>query len=297
MKLLLPLLLLFVGLNACAPADQPANETSPAAATPTAERIISLDGTLTELLFDLGYGDQLVGVDVTSSYPPAVNEVPKLGHVSKLNVEAILQLKPSLIFVNADAKDKPALQTLADANITIVPIPSKTSLDNAAHAARLLGKQLGTPEARLADYAQQIAADSLTLTKTLAQASGEKPRVLFIYARGAKQLMVAGAETEAAAMIDLAGGVNAITSFTDFKPLTPEALVEAAPEVILMFESGLASLDGKDGLANIPGISQTPAFKNDRVIAMDGHYLLGFGPRAGQAANELAKALYPVQTK
>jgi iron complex transport system substrate-binding protein len=59
-----------------------------------------------------------------------------------------------------------------------------------------------------------------------------------------------------------------------------------------MFTSGLASLDGKDGLANIPGISQTPAFQHDQIIAMDGHYLLGFGPRAAKAVGELAGKLH-----
>ncbi|MEM9527738.1 MAG: ABC transporter substrate-binding protein, partial [Bacteroidota bacterium] len=235
--------------------------------------------------------------DVTSVYPPEVNKVPKLGHVSKLNVEGLLELKPTMVVVDAEAKDKPALKTLADAGISIVAVPSKPTLNNAARAASLLAEHLKLPGEKVTAYGKQIAADSLALLETLSKANGERPRVLFIYARGAKQIMVAGAETEAAAMIELAGGENAITSFTEFKPLTPEALVEAAPEVILMFESGLASLDGKEGLANIPGISQTPAFKNDRVIAMDGHYLLGFGPRAAQAANDLARALYPVQSK
>lgn len=297
MKFILPILFLFAGLTACTPADQTAEQVPEKDTEETAERIVSLSGTLTELLYDLGFEDQLVGVDVTSTYPPAVNTVPKLGHVNKLNVEALLELRPTLIFVDADRSETPALITLTAAGIKVVAVPSEPTLDNAARAAKVLGKHLQLSAEKVADYAAGIKIDSEVLAETLAGAVGDKPRVLFIYARGAKQLMVAGADTEAAAMIELAGGQNAITSFTDFKPLTPEALVEAAPEVILMFESGLKSLDGKAGLANVPGIGQTPAFKNDRIVAMDGHYLLGFGPRAARAANDLAQALYPVQTK
>ncbi|NJC26771.1 heme/hemin ABC transporter substrate-binding protein [Neolewinella antarctica] len=296
MKIIAPILLLIAGLTACAPTDRPAAQTEPES-TEMPARIVSLSGTLTEIIHDLGFGDQLVGVDVTSTYPPEINAVPKLGHVSKLNVEALLELRPTLIFVDADNRDKPALNTLADAGIEIVSVPSQPTLDNAAHVATRLEKHLSVNPKTLANYVATIENGSRDLTNSLATRSGPKPRVLFIYARGAKQLMVAGADTEAAAMIALAGGENAITSFTDFKPLTPESLVEAAPDVILMFDSGLESLDGKAGLANVPGISQTPAYKNDRIIAMDGHYLLGFGPRAPNAANDLANYLYPTQTK
>jgi iron complex transport system substrate-binding protein len=297
MRLILPILLLLAGLTACAPTDQSVERAPGADAPETVERIVSLSGTLTELLYDLGFEDQLVGIDVTSTYPAAANTVPKLGHVSRLNVEALLELHPSLVFVDADQSETLALATLSDAGIKIVAVPSWPTLDNAFRAAKVLAEHLNISAEKVADYAEGIKIDSQTLAKTLAGSSGEKPRVLFIYARGAKQLMVAGADTEAAAMIKLSGGQNAITSFADFKPLTPEALVEAAPDVILMFESGLKSLDGKIGLENVPGISQTPAYQNDRIVAMDGHYLLGFGPRAARAANELAKALYPVQKK
>lgn len=104
--------------------------------------------------------------------------------------------------------------------------------------------------------------------------------------------MVGGTTTSANDMIEMVGGQNAITSFEDFAALTPEALLEAAPDVILMFESGLASLDGLEGLGQIPGMAEVPAYKNGRVITMDGHYLLGFGPRAAQAALELATQLH-----
>ena len=291
MKLLPILFLLFVGLSSCSPAAESAAADSEPGTSDT-HRIVSLSGTLTELLYDLDFGDQLVGVDVTSTYPSAVNDVPKLGHVSQLNVEGLLALHPTLVFVAEEAKDKPALKTLADAGITIVPVTMYPTLDNAARAATVLARHLSIDEQKIAEYTAGIEKDKRELEEKLAANEGERPRVLFIYARGAKQLMVAGTDTEAAAIIELAGGENAIQSFSEFKPLTPEALVEAAPDFILMFTSGLASLDGKDGFANIPGISQTPAFQHDQIIAMDGHYLLGFGPRAAKAVGELAGKLH-----
>ncbi|MEM9527240.1 MAG: ABC transporter substrate-binding protein, partial [Bacteroidota bacterium] len=102
MKLLLPLFVLLFGLVSCGPAETtPITQESAAEDNQAEERIISLSGSLTELLYDLGYAEQVVGVDVTSVYPPEVNNVPKLGHVSKLNVEGLLELKPTMVVVDA----------------------------------------------------------------------------------------------------------------------------------------------------------------------------------------------------
>lgn len=103
--------------------------------------------------------------------------------------------------------------------------------------------------------------------------------------------MVAGQKTPLDAVINLAGGVNAAQGFDDFKPLTPEALLEANPDVILMFDSGLQSIGGVEGILKIEGIAQTNAGKNKKVIAMDGQYLSGFSPRLGDAVLELNQKL------
>lgn len=255
-------------------------------------RIISLSGFLTETLFDLGYGENIVGLDVTSTYPSEkLADIPKLGHVSQLNLEAILGLNPSLVFIEkAQLGQAKNLSSLGSAGVKVVSIPTTTSLNNVLIAMAEIQKHLDIDEAVENRIAETIGKDSLALEALLTQAK-EKPRVLFIYARGTGRLMVGGNNTPMAAMIEKAGGQNAIQSFDNYKALSPEALVEAAPDVILMFTSGLASLDGKDGLAQITGIPQTAAYQNDRIIAMDGHYLASFSSRAGKAAIELATQL------
>lgn len=260
------------------------------------QRIISLSGTLTELLYALDYGDQIVGVDVTSSYPDAARALPQMGHISQLSVEGLLAARPDLIFVEAEQADNQALNTVRDAGVKVVPVPMQPTLDNAVSATEVIAGVLDVSAAAKARVASQVTQGSEALAALVAEQEN-RPRVLFIYARGAGRIMVAGKNTDAAAIIELAGGRNAVTAFEDFKPLTPEALVEAAPEVILMFSSGLESLDGKEGLASIPGMAATPAFKNDRIIAMDGHYLISFGPRQAAATLELARRLFLTVSK
>ncbi|MEL6310689.1 MAG: fasciclin domain-containing protein, partial [Chloroflexota bacterium] len=128
--------------------------------------------------------------------------------------------------------------------------------------------------------------------QTLLDTVESVPRVMFIYARGAGALSVAGMNTSAGTMIELAGAENAITEFEGFQPLTAEAVVTAAPDVILLMTRGLESVGGVEGLLELPGIAQTPAGENARVVAMDDLYLLGFSTRIGTAVLDLTYFLH-----
>lgn len=117
-----------------------------------------------------------------------------------------------------------------------------------------------------------------------------KPKVLFVYARGAGTLMVGGEGTPLEKMIELAGGINAGKGFQQYKPMTSEGVIAANPDVILMFDSGAQSL-GNMSVFELPGVSQTNAGKNRKLITMDGQFLSGFGPRVGKAIKELNENL------
>lgn len=271
-------------LPACNPPD-----TSGEAATEQ-QRIVSLSGAITETLHALGYGSHIVGVDVTSTYPEAAKALPNLGHVSRLNPEGVLALHPDLIFAEAKDSSAPGMQQLVGTGVPIHWVPKPETLDGALASAKYMSAVLAGGQAALEALRGQIDETKAALGALLAQ-KASKPKVLFIYARGKGSLLAAGTGTAAEAMIRAAGGQNAVTAFEGFKALSPEGLIQAQPDVILMFDSGLDSVDGLASLLLLPGVAETPAGKNQRVIAMDGHYLLGFGPRAAQAALELARQL------
>ena len=131
---------------------------------------------------------------------------------------------------------------------------------------------------------KSLKADMAKLPKTAAP-----KKLLFIYARGTGTLMVSGKNTSLDKMFTLIGHKNAVTDFTDFKPLTSESLLAANPDVLVLFSSGLESVDGIEGLLKVPGVAYTNAGKNKKIVSMDGQYLTGFGPRLGKAAAELAQ--------
>lgn len=263
------------------------------------QRIISLNGSLTELLFLLEMGDEIVGVDVTSTYPEATANIENLGHISRLNVEAILALNPSVVLLSAAEANNQTIEQLRKAQIKIVAIDLENTFESALNAAQQINTalELDKKEA-IATLQTTIEQNKEQLAETL-KSVGNKPKVLFIYARGTKTLMVGGKGTFADAMLQLVGAENAAAAVDDFKALSPEALLEIQPDAILMFNSGIASLvdkntnqSGIDALLAIPVIAQTPAGQNKHIITMDGAYLSGFGPRSTQAALELAQKIH-----
>lgn len=260
-------------------------------------RIVSLNGTVTELLYEFELDGNIVGVDITSTYPTAAKSIANLGHSSQLNTEAILALKPNLILIDDKMVGNKALNALETSGIKIQVIKIPPTLEGALEVATQLEKVLGK-NLETAVLEARIAKNKKTLESILSSAE-EHPKVLFIYARGAQAMMVAGKNTFAESVIRLAGGNPIVQEFEEFKPLTPEALLQYQPEVILMFDSGLESLSdavndksGEEQLLEIPGVLQTPAGKNRQIISMEGLYLSGFGPRSSDAVLELAIALH-----
>lgn len=252
----------------------------------TAPRIVSLDGTVSEILYELGLESRLVGVDVTSTYPESLQKLPQVGHNRNIGAEGVLAQRPTLVLTTEKAGVKsPVLDQIRQAGVTVVSYKQEFSAAGARQLIRDVANTCRVP-AKGEALIKRLDADLAQVRKV-----GGQPGVLFIYARGAGTLFVAGSGTPVQTMIELAGGRNAATGFADFKPLTAEALVVANPDVILLFDSGLESLSGAGGLLDIPGIAQTKAGKEKRFVTMDGHLLTGFTPRLGKAISELARKI------
>lgn len=254
-------------------------------------RIVSLDGTVSEILCDLGLQDRLVGIDVTSTYPESLQKLPKVGHNRNISVEGVLAQKPTLVLTTEKAGTKAdVLDQLRSAGVQVITFKQEFSVEG---TRKLINDIAAT--CRVPSKAKAVVRRMENDLAKVQKATG-RPKVLFIYARGAGTMFVAGHGTPVEKMIDLAGGQNATPQFDDFKPLTTEALVAANPDIILLFDSGLESLGGDPGLLNVPGVAQTSAGKNKRFVTMDGHLLTGFTPRLGKALSELARKMGPAGT-
>ena len=247
-------------------------------------RIVSANGTLSEILVGLGLEKQIVGVDVTSTFPASLEKLPKIGHNRTISAEGILALNPDVIVYTDQSMLAPAVvKQLNSSGKKLVEFKHEYSKDGAIRLIREVGAYFNA-QAQAEKMVKTLQAD---LAKVPSPANPKK--LLFIYARGAGTLMVSGTGTSLDKMFALAGHKNAVSGFTDFKPLTAESLITANPDVLILFSSGLESLEGIDGLLKVPGVASTSAGKNRRIVTMDGQFLTGFGPRLGKAAIELSQ--------
>lgn len=249
-------------------------------------KIVSLNGTLSEIVTRIGMEENIVGVDVTSTYPESLQKKAKVGHNRNISAEGVLALQPDVII--GIAKDvKPELaEQFKSAGVKLLLFEQEYSAEGTKKLIQAVADSLNRPKG-----AEKMIADLNTdLSKIKKPAS--KPKVLFIYARGTGTMMVAGDDSQVEKVIEMAGGQNAVSGFKDFKPLTAEALVKANPDVILLFDSGMESLGGTNGLLDVQGIAQTNAGKNKRFITMEGQFLTGFGPRLGKAVAELSDKIH-----
>lgn len=248
------------------------------------KRIISLSGTLTEIIYELGEGDNIVGVDVTSTYPSNTEKLNQLGHISQLNIESLVSLKPTDVFLFEDEFSPQLKKQFISSKINFHLIKRNFSIDGTKNTVTQVAKLLNkVKEAK--DLIEEIE-NSISELKLIKP----QPKVLFVYARGAGTLMVGGEGTPIEKMIELAGGINAGKGFQQYKPMTSEGVIAANPDVILMFDSGMQSL-GNMSVFELPGVVQTNAGKNRKLITMDGQFLSGFGPRVGKAIKELNENL------
>ena len=249
-----------------------------------AQRIITAGSSSTEIVCQLGLCDQIIATDRTSLYPPQMQSLPSIGYRSSITAEGIISLNPDIMILEKGYVKDVILEQLKNAGKQTLVVENKSNLEDTKSRIRQIAKTLdkqaegekliNTIDQQLSDLQKKINADS------------SKPKVLCVYARGAGNMSVAGKNT-GFMLIELAGVQNAVPNIEGYKPLNAEALINANPDYLLFFESGLQSLGGVDQVLKLPGVLQTTAGKKKQIIAIDGVKLTNWGPRLAEAANEV----------
>ena len=253
-------------------------------------RLVSIGGSLTEVIYALGEEKRLVARDQTATYPPAALALPDVGYMRALAPEGVLSVTPTALLVIEGSGPPEALDVLAHAGIDYQTVPESFSHDGILTKVRAVGQALG-----VVDKAEALAAEldaSLKAVEARTSVVPERKKVLFILSTQGGKIQASGTDTAANGIIELAGAVNAITDYSGYKALTEEAIIAANPDFILMMDRG-GDHGGTDAeLLAHPAIALTTAGKNHAIIRLDGAYLLGFGPRTAAAVGELVDALY-----
>ncbi|MEE2732552.1 MAG: ABC transporter substrate-binding protein [Pseudomonadota bacterium] len=257
-------------------------------------RVISIDGSITEIVYALGAADHLVGVDTTSRYPAAAQALPNVGYMRQLTAEGILSLQPSLVITTAEAGPVAVLEQLDQAGLRVETVTTDSSIAGVYAKIRRVAQLLAMQE-RGEELIGTLQSNIQTLQAQLYDRRWQAPpKVMFLLAAGNHGVMLAGKNTHADAMIQVMGGVNVVSDFNSYKPLTPEGGLQTLPDIIVVADTGSGGQApaSERVLERFQLLQHTPAARQKRVITADSMLLLGFGPRIDQAIEAMAPAFY-----
>jgi iron complex transport system substrate-binding protein len=262
-----------------------------AGAVGATERVVSTSGAITEIVHALGAGDRLVAVDTTSVHPPSALSLPKIGYMRALSSEGILSVRPTLVLAASEAGPPQVIDQLRAAGVRIATVDDRHDADGVGVKIRQVAAALDMPD-RGEQLARSVTGTFSAIARVVATVQ-QRPRVLFVMSVGRGAPMAAGQGTAADAVIRLAGGENAVRGYTGYKPLSQEAATNAAPDILLAMAQTVEQAGGAAAFMAQLQLGATPAGRDNRLVALDGTYLLGFGPRAPMAVADLARALHP----
>ncbi|MFJ5778731.1 hemin ABC transporter substrate-binding protein [Streptomyces sp. NPDC093094] len=259
-----------------------------------ADRIVPLSGGLSEIVFGLGLGGRVVARDVSATFDQA-RALPLVTRAHDVSAEGVLSLRPDLVLAEETTGPAEAVRQIRDAGVPVLVVAPARGLDDVGPRIRAVADALGVPGAgdRLTARSQRRIAAA---REDVPDERHPAPRVAFLYLRGSASVyLLGGRDSGATSLIEAAGAVDAGAAAgleKDFTPLTSEALAQAAPDAILVMSKGLASVGGVEGLVRIPGVAQTPAGADRRVVSVEDGVLLSYGPRTDQVLRSVVAQLY-----
>ncbi len=263
------------------------------------DRIVAMDlsGSIAATVFALGFGDSVVGRDVSTTFAEAA-DLPAIttnGHT--VNSEAILALRPTVVITDGSIGPIDVVLQLREAGIDVVFVDTDPSVEGVGALAREVSAVLGATAAGEALAASLESGIEAKVAEIASVATSAPPlRMLFLYLRGDSGIYyLLGAESGTDVLIDALGGVDvaAESGLVANRPLTDEAMVAANPDLILVMTDGLASAGGVDALLESkPAIALTTAGQNRRFVDMADGQILSFGPLTASVLDALARAIY-----
>ena len=255
-----------------------------------ASRIVSIGGSVTEVLYALGMGERVIAVDSTSTYPEVARSQKNVGYMRALSAEGVLAASPTLILAIEGSGPPDAVEILGRASVPFVLVREARDEDGVVKKIRFIAEAVGAKEEG-EKLARAVLEDFAVLTTERDQIKTHR-KAVFVLAMGQGSLIVGGRETSAQAIFTLAGVDNALDKITGFKPAVDEMVLSAAPDAVVAMSDRDHVLNAETVFA-LPAFAGTPAAKTRTLVALPGLYLIGFGPRTAHAAHDLAAALYP----
>lgn len=248
------------------------------------ERVVTIGGDVTEILYALGADGNLVGRDSTSVVPKVAKNLPDVGYMRQLNTEGILALKPTQIIATSAAQPSVVLEQLKSAGVKVEQVPLQYSPESVVAKIHQLGK--------LTHKSEQAASLAAHFTHEIANVPNSPLdlNILFIINRAGGNQMAAGRDTVADTAIRLIGAKNAMGGAVRFAPISQEGIIAANPDLVVMTNLSLESFQSPEEVWNLPGLAHTNAGKHKRLVVVDDIAFLAFGLTIPQELQKMRRA-------
>ncbi|HEY3581932.1 MAG TPA: ABC transporter substrate-binding protein [Pyrinomonadaceae bacterium] len=264
----------------------------------TAARYVVISPIYNEIIWALGAQDTVVGIDLSTTYPPEVKNVQTVGYHRALSAEGILSLHPTAVIHDNNIGPPQVVQQLQQMN---VPMKTFNAKNDSFDGTKALIREMGAyfhKEARAEELCNTLDSQRAASLEKVKQYT-DHPRVAVIhFGRASNVYLVVGKGGGGdgggvSQMIELAGGQMAVENNGMQRMESPEILAKANPDVILLTDYGYDRLGGSlDQIKALPGVATSNAAKNNRIYRIEENVLNYFGPRSGENIAKVAAIIH-----
>jgi len=254
-------------------------------------RIVSISKQLTEIIFAVGGDTALVGVDISSTYPEAAKKITTVGYHRALSGEGIISLNPTVVWHDGNIAPQQVIDQIQKVGIPMRQFNGGSTIDSTKMLIMQVAREFHN-EKKGEEINAKLDADMAKLD-SMRKTYADKPRVLIIhFGQAANKYFVLNRRGVPNQMLEWAGAVNAADTAQRWRDLSAEVIAKAQPDVILATDFGYDLQGSIEKFKNLPGISLSPAAKNNRIYRIEEHDLVYFGPRTGENVMEIMKLVH-----
>lgn len=243
--------------------------------------IVSLGGSVTEIVYALGQEEQLIATDMSSIYPPEATELPQVGYYRSISIEGLVSTSPELVLASENAGPKEALDRLVDLGIKVQRVSDNSTVESLYERITQIADVLGVEEEGNVLLSEVKAAVEEVM------ALPTKPYRAALVVNRTGTLQAAGSKTSANELMRLAGFTNIFADQQSYKPVSKESFLALQPDVIITTTASVEQSGGLRQFTQDPVIANTPAATAGRIVVLDDLLALGMGPRLDQAIRQL----------
>ncbi|WKA50338.1 ABC transporter substrate-binding protein [Planococcus liqunii] len=254
------------------------------------EAVVSMVPSNTEIVYELGLGEKIVGVSDFDNYPEEAASVEKIGG-QEFNVEKIISLQPDLVLAHESGLGvgEAGIQQLRDAGLAVYVVSEAQSFDEVYETMTVIGQATGTMKeadalvSEMEAQVDEIEEQANTITE---------PKKVFVEVGSSPEIYTTGSGTFMDEMLDILNAENAAGELEGWVSMDPEAIVEKNPDVIISTEGAYVP-DAVEKIKTRNGFAEVAAVKEDAVYNVDSDKVTRSGPRLTEGLMEMAQAIYP----